>query len=140
VGMANQAMSVRRGDGLELKGVYIGAAVRCAPPGNKPEMGEIERCRGYLDREWELLKDVRVMLALGRIGWDAALALAVRHGCELGEGKKAFGHGVEMKLGGESEKWLVGSYHVSQQNTFTGKLTETMFDRVLGRARELAGG
>jgi uracil-DNA glycosylase len=122
---------------LKLNGVFIGAAVRCAPPGNKPEVEEIARCAGFLDREWELLKGVRVMLALGKIGWDAAVGLAARHGCEFPDGKKAFGHGVEMKL--RESRWLLGSYHVSQQNTFTGKLTEGMFDRVLRRATELGG-
>ena len=138
VGMANQAGSFHREDGLKLRGVYVGAAVRCAPPGNKPETEEIERCGEFLDREWELLTKVRVMLALGKIGWDAAMALAVRRGCKLPEGKRAFGHGVEMRL--SEHRWLVGSYHVSQQNTFTGKLTESMFDGVLERAKELARG
>jgi uracil-DNA glycosylase family 4 len=138
MGMANQPGSSHREDGMKLRGVYIGAAVRCAPPGNKPEGMEIERCREFLDREWELLKKVRVILALGKIGWDAALALAIRRGSELPEGKKAFGHGVKMRL--SESRWLMGSYHVSQQNTFTGKLTEQMFDQVLQRAEELAEG
>jgi uracil-DNA glycosylase len=135
VGLANQPGSIHREDGLKLRAVYIGAAVRCAPPGNKPEIGEIEQCAEFLDREWALLKNVRVMLALGKIGWDAAVALAVRRGCALPEGKRAFGHGVEMRL--SKDRWLLGSYHVSQQNTFTGKLTESMFDGVLERAKEL---
>jgi uracil-DNA glycosylase family 4 len=136
-GLANQAESTHQEDGLKLNGVFIGAAVRCAPPGNKPDAGEIARCAPFLDREWELLKGVRVMLALGKIGWDAALALAMRNGCELPDGKKEFGHGVEMKL--SESRWLLGSYHVSQQNTFTGKLTERMFDKVVRRAKELGG-
>ncbi|HEY1922990.1 MAG TPA: uracil-DNA glycosylase [Tepidisphaeraceae bacterium] len=134
VGLANQGTSVRRDDGLKLSGVYISATVRCAPPGNKPLPGEIANCSEYLDREWDLLTDARVILALGKIGWDAVVALAKRHGCDFPDGKKAFGHGAEMRLN-ESRR-LIGSYHVSQQNTFTGKLTPAMFDAVLRRAQK----
>jgi uracil-DNA glycosylase family 4 len=130
-GLASQAQSIRRDDGLSLRGVFISAAVRCAPPGNKPLPGEISNCARFLDREWEMLSNVRVMLALGKIGWDAILTLAKRQGCEFPEGKRPFGHDVEMPLGGN--RWLIGSYHVSQQNTFTGKLTAEMFDNVLKR-------
>ena len=132
-GFANQASSVRRGDGLELKGCYISAAVRCAPPGNKPLPEEIANCAGYLDEEWRLLRKKRVILALGKIAWDASMALAARMGCEISSPRPAFGHGWEVDLG---EIRLIGSYHVSQQNTFTGKLTEKMFDKVLEKCRQ----
>jgi uracil-DNA glycosylase family 4 len=132
MGMANQGTSLHRDDGLRLEGVFVSAAVRCAPPGNKPLPGEIGNCSEYLDREWDLLSEARVILALGKIGWDAALALAKRHGCDFADGKVAFGHGAEMRL--NDRRRLIGSYHVSQQNTFTGKLTMEMFDAVLRRA------
>jgi uracil-DNA glycosylase family 4 len=135
VGLANQPTSLRRDDGLRLEGVYISAAVRCAPPGNKPLPGEIANCSEYLDREWNLLKDVRVMLALGKIGWDAIITLAKRRGCDFPDGRVPFGHGAEMRL--NEGRRLLGSYHVSQQNTFTGKLTPAMFDAVLRRAQKL---
>ena len=136
-GLANQPTSVRAGDGLELSDVFISAAVRCAPPGNKPLPGEAENCAGFLDREWNLLRRKRVLLALGKIAWDATLALVRRvHGplkldCD-------FGHGVVAQLPGGL--WLVGSYHVSQQNTFTGRLTEAMFDRVVQDCQRLTEG
>jgi uracil-DNA glycosylase family 4 len=132
--MANQGTSTHRDDGLKLEGVFVSAAVRCAPPGNKPLPGEIANCSEYLDREWDLLSDARVILALGKIGWDAAVTLAKRHGCEFPDGKVAFGHGAEMRL--NDKRRLIGSYHVSQQNTFTGKLTPGMFDAVLRRAQK----
>jgi len=133
--MANQPTSTHREDGLSLRGVYISAAARCAPPGNKPLPIEIANCGPFLDREWNLLKNARVLLALGKIGWDAAIALATRNGCEFPGGKGSFGHGAQLRLG--AERCLIGSYHVSQQNTFTGKLTPAMFDEVLNRCREL---
>ena len=134
-GLANQPDSTHRDDGLKLRGVYVSAAARCAPPGNKPLPQELANCSEYLDREWDLLKNARVMLALGKIGWDATLALARRRGCNLPEGKQAFAHGALMRL--TANRWMLGSYHVSQQNTFTGKLTATMFDEILLRSREL---
>jgi uracil-DNA glycosylase family 4 len=134
-GLANQPNSQHRQDGLQLTGVFISAAVRCAPPDNKPSPIEIANCGGYLDREWTLLREVRVLLALGRIGWDAILSLARRNNCDFPDGKTAFAHGATMRL--SSKRWLVGSYHVSQQNTFTGKLTPAMFDTVLHRCRKL---
>src|SRR3954468_3590358 len=127
-GFASQATSVRRGDGLELSDCYISATVRCAPPGNKPLPQEIANCAGYLDEEWRLLRKKRVILALGKIAWDASIALAARMGCPIPTPRPAFGHGAEVDLG---KIKLIGSYHVSQQNTFTGKLTEKMFDEVL---------
>jgi uracil-DNA glycosylase family 4 len=137
VGLANQGTSVSRGDGLELKDVYISATARCAPPGNKPLPDEMENCAGYLDAEWGLLEGKRVILALGGIAWNAAIALGRRNGVAVPQ-RPAFGHGEEWGMGGGIT--LVGSYHVSQQNTFTGRLTEGMFDRVLRRCRQLAGG
>ncbi|MGD0464597.1 MAG: uracil-DNA glycosylase [Tepidisphaeraceae bacterium] len=134
MGLASQPISTHRDDGLRLTGVYISAAVRCAPPGNKPLPGEIANCSEYLDREWDLLSNVRVMLALGKIAWDAIGVLAKRQGCDFPDGKAPFAHGAEMRL--SDARRLIGSYHVSQQNTFTGKLTPAMFDAVLRRAEE----
>ena len=134
-GFANQATSVRRGDGLELKDCYISAAVRCAPPGNKPLPEEISNCAPYLDEEWRFLKNKRVILALGRIAWDAAIGLAARQGCSIARPRPVFGHGAEVDLG---RIVLIGSYHVSQQNTFTGKLTPAMFDEVLERCKVIS--
>jgi uracil-DNA glycosylase family 4 len=132
-GLANQPTSVWRDDGLKLTGVFISAAARCAPPGNKPLPEELAACAPFLDREWALLKRKRVVLALGRIAWDAVLALAVRNGVTLPSPRPAFGHGAEAPLGPVT---MIGSYHVSQQNTFTGKLTAAMFDQVLRRCRD----
>ena len=128
-GFANQPVSIRPGDGLKLTRCYISATARCAPPANKPLPTEVANCATYLDREWDLLRKKRVLLALGKIAWDAAVALAVRHGCVLPKPRPAFGHGAVMRL--SNRLTLVGSYHVSQQNTFTGKLTEGMFDEVM---------
>jgi len=136
-GLANQAQSIHREDGLALRGIYISAAARCAPPANKPLPEEIGNCSEYLDREWEMLRDVKVMLALGKIGWDAIVSLARRRKCDFPEGIKPFGHGAQMRL--TEDRWLLGSYHVSQQNTFTRKLTTEMFDEVVKRARESGG-
>ena len=131
-GLANQATAISRDDGLRLTGCYISATVRCAPPDNKPLPDEIANCAGYLDAEWSLLKRKRVILALGKIAWDAALALAGRNGCTIPRPKPAFGHGATAQLA--PGLLLLGSYHVSQQNTFTGKLTPAMFDQVLKQA------
>jgi uracil-DNA glycosylase family 4 len=136
-GYANRPTSVRRDDGLELMDCYISATARCAPPANKPSPEEVRNCAPYLDREWALLKDKRVILGLGKIAWDAAVALAARNGVTIVSPRPAFGHGAVHRL--EQRLWLIGSYHVSQQNTFTGKLTERMFDAVLGTCRLLAG-
>ena len=135
-GFANQATSVRREDGLKLSDCYISAAVRCAPPGNKPLPQEVANCAGYLDEEWRLLRHKRVILALGKIAWDAAIALAARQGCSIQKPRPIFGHGAEVDL---KKIVVIGSYHVSQQNTFTGKLTTSMFDEVLQRCRVLGG-
>ena len=135
-GYANQPTSVHRGDGLALRDCYISATARCAPPGNKPLPIEVTNCSSYLDREWSLLRNKRVILALGGIAWDAALSLAGRNGCALPQPKPKFGHGAVVELCNGLH--VLGSYHVSQQNTFTGRLTDAMFDAVLGQCRELS--
>jgi uracil-DNA glycosylase family 4 len=119
-----------------LSDCYISAAARCAPPGNKPLPEELANCATWLDREWQLLQHKRVMLALGKIAWDTALALAARNGCPRPPRRPAFGHGAQVQLGPRLH--LVGSYHVSQQNTFTGKLTVGMFDAVMDLSLGLA--
>ncbi|HKY65965.1 MAG TPA: uracil-DNA glycosylase [Acidimicrobiales bacterium] len=130
-GFANQPTSVARDDGLVLDGAWITAPVRCAPPANKPTPAERDRCRPYLEREIALLDDLRVFVALGQFGYQVLCSiLGVRS-------RPAFGHGVEVDL--PDGRCLLASYHVSQQNTFTGRLTEPMLDAVLGRARGRAG-
>jgi len=136
VGMANQPGSQSRDDGLALQDCYISATARCAPPANKPSPDEVANCAGFLDREWQLLKAKRVILALGKIAWDASLALARRNGCIIPRPAPAFGHAARFMLTPRVQ--LVGSYHVSQQNTFTGKLTPEMFDGVLGQCLRAA--
>ncbi len=135
-GLANQPTSVARGDGLRLTGAYVTAAVRCAPPANKPTVAERDECRPYLDRELALLTEARVLIGLGSFGWDAALRSLAAGGREVPRPKPRFGHGAEATVG---ELTLLGSYHPSQQNTFTGRLTEAMLDDVLGRAKAVAG-
>jgi uracil-DNA glycosylase family 4 len=135
-GFANQPNAVSRDDGLQLTNCYISATARCAPPDNKPAPDEIAQCAGFLDAEWSLLESKRVILALGKIAWDAALALAARQGSKVAKPRPAFGHGAEIELAPCLH--LLGSYHVSQQNTFTGKLTPAMFDAVLHRAKQLS--
>jgi uracil-DNA glycosylase family 4 len=136
-GLANQPTSVSRDDGLVLNDVYISVAARCAPPGNKPLPAEVANCATYLDREWELVSRKRVLLALGKIAWDAAVALVRRHGLPATPAP-VFGHGAIARI--SPRLALVGSYHVSQQNTFTGKLTPAMFDEVLRTCRRLSDG
>jgi uracil-DNA glycosylase len=135
-GLANQPTSVRRGDGLKLIDTYITATVRCAPPANKPTPEERDNCLPYLERELELLDRARVVIALGSFGWDGFLRAARAIGVPTPRPKPRFAHGAEARLG---DRWtLLGSFHPSQQNTFTGKLTEPMTDAVLARAKELA--
>jgi uracil-DNA glycosylase len=129
-GFANQSTSTHVGDGLELNDAYVTAPVRCAPPTNKPTTEERDRCAGYLESEMELLPWT-VAVALGGFGWDAVLRARGWNGR-----KPRFGHGVEAEL--PDGRVLLGSYHVSQQNTFTGRLTENMLDGVFTRARDLA--
>jgi uracil-DNA glycosylase family 4 len=128
-GFANQPTSVDRADGLTLRDLRITAAVRCAPPANRPTPEERETCLPWTVREMELLGDVRVLLCLGGFAWDAALRLLTL----------LDGHGAELADAGDRRYALLGCYHPSQQNTFTGRLTEPMIDRVLLRARRLAG-
>jgi len=135
-GLANQPTSVSRDDGLQLHDTYIVCALRCAPPGNTPRPDEITRCAPFLDREVARLPRIRVVLALGAIAWRAWLDHAARLGTPLPRPRPAFGHGARAELGA---RVLLGSYHVSQQNTQTGKLTPAMFDRVLEGARIAAG-
>jgi len=134
-GFANQPNSVRRDDGLALRGAFITAPCRCAPPGNKPLPDELARCSVWLDREVALLPSVSVVLALGSIGWGAALSHFARRGLAIPRPRPQFGHGAEAKIPGGPV--LLGCYHVSQQNTNTGKLTGKMIDAVLARAKEL---
>ena len=135
-GYASQPESWASGDGLVVHGIRIVAAVRCAPPANRPSIAERASCASWLDRDLELAAPrLRSMLALGSIGWDAALGSARRLGWEVPRPKPRFGHGAEAGLvttQGRNVR-LVGSYHVSQQNTFTGKLTEAMLDEVIAR-------
>jgi uracil-DNA glycosylase family 4 len=131
-GFANQPWSRRRDDGLALYDCYITAAVRCAPPGNKPIPNELATCRPYLVEEIRLLRHVRVIVALGRIAFDAFLKVWVDVGRPLPIPRPAFGHGVMVKL--PEGVWLLASYHPSQQNTQTGRLTPAMFQRIFDRA------
>lgn len=138
-GLASQPESTHLGDGLRLVSVYIGAAARCAPPGNRPEPSELARCQAYLCRELELLGELRVVLALGGLAHDAAVrALTAVGKPGTDERIGPFAHGAEHVLG-PGELTLLDCYHVSQQNTFTGRLTPAMLDAVLGRAKKLAG-
>ena len=128
-GYANQPTSTDRGDGLELRDCFITAAVKCAPPANKPTPAERDTCRPYLERELAELRDVRVVVTLGQFGWDA---IAAHYRLRP---KPKFAHGAEVAL--PDGRVLLGSYHVSQQNTFTGVLTPDMLDAVFNRARAL---
>ena len=135
-GLANQPTSVARDDGLALSGCYITAAVRCAPPANRPLPSERDNCMPYLVRELSLLASVTVIVTLGGFAWDVALRTASALGAAIPRPRPRFGHGAAIDI----DRWtLIGCYHPSQQNTFTGKLTEAMMDQVLTRARELAG-
>ena len=136
VGMANQPLSRSRDDGLRLIGCWVCAAVRCAPPANKPTPAERDNCMPYATRELDLLPHVRVIVCLGAFAWDAALRVMRLRGDAPPRPRPRFGHGAEAQVG---DLTLIGCYHPSQQNTFTGKLTEPMIDAVLARARELAG-
>ena len=133
-GYANQPNSTHAGDGLVLTGVRILAAVRCAPPANRPTPQERATCAPWLDRDLALAAGgLRSILALGGIGWDATVTAARRLGWTVPRPKPRFGHGVQaLLLAGDHPVRLVGSYHVSQQNTFTGRLTERMLDEVIG--------
>jgi uracil-DNA glycosylase family 4 len=133
VGIANQPESVRRDDGLRLSNCYVTAAVRCAPPQNKPTPSERDNCLPYLVRELELLRSVRVIVCLGSFAWEVAFRALAARGATV-RPRPRFGHGASAWLGGYE---LIGCYHPSQQNTFTGKLTEPMLDDVFNRALAL---
>jgi len=132
-GFANQPTAVNRDDGLRLKNAYIAAAARCAPPDNKPLPSEILNCRGYLEREIEILRP-RAVLALGKIGWDVFLGIVKHRGAIPARVGYRFAHGAEVDLP-EAGMRLFGVYHPSQQNTQTGLLTPAMYAKVLRRIR-----
>jgi uracil-DNA glycosylase family 4 len=135
-GLASQPTSEHAGDGLELHGAYVTAVVRCAPPANKPTPAERDRCLTYLERELELLEAVRVIVALGAFAWDGVLRALRGLGIATPRPRPRFGHGAEATIGSYS---LLGCFHPSQQNTFTGKLTVEMIDAAFARAAELGG-
>ncbi len=132
-GFANQPVSENREDGLRLENVYISATCRCAPPENKPLPGEILNCRGYFERELEILKP-KAVLALGKIAWDAYLEILKQRGVISSRALCKFAHGAEAEMGAGFPR-LFGVYHPSQQNTQTGRVTPAMYSAVLRRVR-----
>jgi uracil-DNA glycosylase len=136
-GLANQPTSVSRDDGLRLRGAYVTAVNRCPPPQNRPTTEERDNCLPYLVRELRLMRSARVIVALGAYAWTGSLLALAELGAEVPRPRPRFGHGAEARIG----DWaMVGCFHPSQQNTFTGKLTEPMLDSVFARAKELASG
>ena len=133
-GYANQPLSMHRSDGLKLTGAYVTAAVRCAPPQNRPSIAERDACSPYLIRELHLLAEIRVIVALGGFAWDAAITTLAAVSGSRPRPKPRFGHLAEAPM---ATYTLLGCYHPSQQNTFTGRLTEPMLDSVFTRARAL---
>ena len=134
-GLANQPTSIHRGDGLRLRHCFITAAVRCAPPANRPAPDERDACSGWLESEFALLPSARVILCLGGFAWDAGLRLRAALGDPAARPRPRFAHGAVAP-----GRWpLLGCFHPSQQNTFTGRLTAVMLDDVLTTAKELAG-
>jgi uracil-DNA glycosylase family 4 len=136
-GFASQPESRSRDDGLKLSGAYVTAAARCAPPFNKPSPEEFRDCRPYLERELDLLKQLRVVVALGKIAFDAYLSILRDRGVIKSRAAFAFGHNREYQIA-SGQPVLVASYHPSQQNTSTGKLTAKMLREVFERARRIA--
>lgn len=134
-GLANQAESNSRDDGLRLIGCRMSAVVRCAPPANRPTPGERDSCIPFLARELDLCPRSRVVLALGGFAWDGVLRVLAARGDDIPRPRPRFSHGAEATIGGVT---VMGTYHPSQQNTFTGRLTPAMLDAVLGRARTVA--
>jgi uracil-DNA glycosylase family 4 len=134
-GLADQPESRSADDGLRLSGAYVTAVVRCAPPANKPATDERDRCIPYLAEELAMLDRAKVLVCLGAFAWDGTLRALRASGLEIPRPRPRFGHGAEAEIGRFA---LIGSYHVSQQNTFTGKLTVPMLDSVFERAKELA--
>jgi uracil-DNA glycosylase len=132
-GFSNQPGSTHRNDDLRLKDCYITAAVRCAPPQNKPSLAEFERCRPYLVQELKLFKNAKVIVVLGKIAFDSFLAAYRESGRAIPKPRPKFGHGASVIL--LENLRLICSYHPSQQNTFTGKLTRQMFDNIFAQAR-----
>ena len=135
-GFANQPTSVARDDGLALDGCYVTAAVRCAPPANRPLPSERDNCLPYFVRELSLLERARVIVCLGGFAWEVVFRALAAHGVAAPRPRPKFGHGAVVELG---KYELLGCYHPSQQNTFTGRLTEPMIDAVFVEARERAG-
>jgi uracil-DNA glycosylase family 4 len=135
-GFASQAEATHLRDGLHLHDLWITAVVRCAPPGNRPTPAELHRCHGFFLREWEALPRVRVVLCLGRVAHDGVARALVERGAVARRTDLPFAHGARHEAGA---RVVLDSYHVSQQNTLTGRLTEAMFLEVLRRAREEAG-
>ena len=135
-GFANQPRATAVDDGLELQDVFVSAAVRCAPPANKPTVQERDACRPWLDEELNLLAQLQVVVVLGSFSYIQTLKVLGDRGLDVPKPRPRFGHGVEVDLGALT---LIASYHPSQQNTFTGKLTEPMFDGIWQRARALTG-
>lgn len=150
-GLSTRPESTWRDDGLELANAWLTAAVRCVPPGNKPTPAERDACRPFLEREVRALSELRVIVTLGGFAWDAVLRALSCVGYGIPSPKPKFGHGAEAEIGAapgapagapsivRRSLALIGSYHPSQQNTFTGRLTREMFDGVWARAREIAG-
>ena len=134
-GLANQPHSVAADDGLRLTGAYVSAAVRCAPPANKPTTDERDRCLPYLVRELELLDQVKVIVVLGAFAYEAGWRVLGSAGVDLPRPRPKFGHGLEVST---ARATILGCFHPSQQNTFTGRLTEPMLDAVMMRACELS--
>ena len=137
IGLANQAESVSRSDGLSLDDAWVTAVNRCAPPGNRPTPWERDTCLPYLERELASLTRSRVIVALGSFAWDGALRALSALGHPIPRPRPRFGHGAEVRI---AQCTVLGCFHPSQQNTFTGRLTGSMIDAVLSRARELARG
>ena len=131
VGLANRPTSVERGDGLALEGALLSAACRCAPPGNRPLPEELDNCLGYLVRDFAGMARPRVLVALGALGFDACLRVLAASGVAVPKPKPRFAHGARVRIG---DDLLFATYHPSQQNTFTGVLTQRMLRDVLRRA------
>lgn len=144
-GLANQPESVSRDDGLRLRGAYVTAVNRCPPPQNRPTTEERDNCLPYLVRELRLLRSARVVVSLGSYAWTGSLLALAELGAELPRPRPRFGHAAEARLetveGRRRRGWaMVGCFHPSQQNTFTGRLTEPMLDAVFSRAKAIASG
>jgi uracil-DNA glycosylase family 4 len=137
-GIASRPDSISADDGMRLTGAFVSAIVRCAPPANKPTAEERALCRPWLEREMDLISGVKVVLALGGLAFDQVMRILAGRGLKVPRPRPRFGHGIEVDLRPKGPI-VVGGYHPSQQNTFTGRLTEAMLDDVVGRAAMLAG-